>query len=216
MSYWFRQRLMKFNPNHDEKGQFASTNAAALGKAAKSLFDKATQAEPFVSKSLEDSVPSYATLDDFAFRLKTLPSTARKIGKYMVEGGLEFNAAVARVKDSLRYTVILPEDKYVEGIKQTLDSMKAKGFTIPSFRNTWGTPIYQGVNTNLKTADGQMLELQFHTHDSLSTKLLNHKEYEVEREVTATQEQKEKTNAIMQDRQSKLKVPKGALGYSYG
>lgn len=214
MSYWFRQRLMKSNPYHDERGRFASADSSA--SAATALVARATKAEPVVSRSVEASIPSYAKLDGFEFRLKTQTSTARKIGKEMVEEGISFQDAVLRIKDSLRYAVILPDDKYVAGIKQTLDGMKAKGFTIPSFRNTWGTPIYQGVNTNLQTPDGQFIEMQFHTPDSLATKTLNHVDYEANRQVGVSSETKEKTNAIMKERQSKLAVPQGALGYSYG
>lgn len=216
MSYWFRHRLMKFNPHHDNEGKFASADGAGAAAEASKLVDKATTIEPSVSKALEASVPEYAKLDEFDFRLKTLASTTRKIGKYMVEGNMSLAAAAARIKDSLRYTVILPEDKYVEGIKKTLGGMTAAGFTIPSFRNTWGTPIYQGVNTNLRTPDGHILEVQFHTDDSLSTKLQNHVEYEVERQVSVSNEDRERTNAIMMERQSKVHVPKGALGYVYG
>jgi hypothetical protein len=215
VSYWFRQRVMKFNPHHDDRGRFASTDGGREA-AASSLFNRATKDEPSVSQAIAKAVPGYAKLDGFANRLKSQASTSRKIGKKMAEEGLSLTDATSAIKDSLRYTVILPEDKYVEGIKHTLDGMKAEGFAIPSFRNTWGTPIYQGVNVNLKTPEGNMLEVQFHTPDSLSTKGLNHVDYEVNRQVGVSEADKEKTNTIMKDRQSKLKVPQGALGYNYG
>lgn len=217
MSYWFRHRLMKFNPHHDSRGLFSTAEGTAIDSAAKKLFTTAQKLEPGVSKIMKAAIPSYAHLDEQGFnnRLKSHASTVRKLGKYIIKRGQTLEQATQSLKDSLRYTVILPPDKYVEGIKQTLDNLKTSGLTVSAFRNTWGTPIYQGVNVNAKTPEGQVMELQFHTPDSSTTKALNHVDYEVYREVTTTPEVKEKTNAIMKDRQSKLKVPQGAVGYSY-
>jgi hypothetical protein len=50
------------------------------------------------------------------------------------------------------------------------------------FRNTWGKPGYQGINSWWRDpATGHTFEMQFHSPDSFSAKMLTHGPYEQQR-----------------------------------
>jgi hypothetical protein len=231
MSYWFRQRLMKreivtkFNENHDPaNGQFTSGGSSqgmtlertALIKAAHALVDKATAEEPKITQDIQKHTPANTKLEGLDFRLKQPGSTRDKLDKYIKEEGKSLSDAVASIKDLVRYTAVIPHDSYISGVKQTLDNLTHAGYKITSFRNTWNNPTYKGINTNLTTPTGQVVELQFHTPESFNTKMSNHHDYELERHPDATQTLREETTARMNQRVAALKVPSGAVGYHYG
>jgi hypothetical protein len=206
--------FLKFNPNHDQIGRFATGSGGSGGSVnsvppmapdvapiaerspqavaeAKALRAQALRAEPAVTQMMSDLIKQsggeFATLPDgtnsLEQRIKSTDSLARKIdgdAKKEFKGDVK-NAANA-VSDALRYTMVVPEATYSEGLAQTVKTMEAAGFKLRT-KNFWqpGDP-YDGVNIKAKK-NGLTVELQVHTAKSFDIKENKlHKILEVYRE----------------------------------
>jgi len=59
-------------------------------------------------------------------------------------------------------------------------------------RNTWNKgALYKGINTNWRTSDGHVIELQFHTPESFQAKQAGHVLYEEARSATTSPERRQ-------------------------
>ena len=115
-------------------------------------------------------------------RVKTADSLARKIFESKDES--RFKGDMVEVAknlfDVVRYTASFEEDKYVEGVKATLQALKDDGYTF-SVKNYWEDgDTYQGINVKL-FKDGVQSELQFHTPDSFEKKRIGHEFFKLQR-----------------------------------
>jgi hypothetical protein len=103
-------------------------------------------------------------------RLKTTDSLARKIdadAKKDYNGDID--KAASEISDVIRYTMVLDETNYTQGLAGLRDKFTADGNSVRT-KNAWqeGNP-YMGVNMKL-TKDGLTTELQLHTRKSLEVK----------------------------------------------
>ena len=75
-----------------------------------------------------------------------------------------------------------PEGSYTMNTQQTIDRLIADGYGPVKFKNTWGQPGYQGINSFWRDpTTGQTFEIQFHTPESFGAKMQTHPLYEEER-----------------------------------
>ena len=89
--------------------------------------------------------------------------------------------AFNKLKDIIRYTIQLPEDKFYDKYIQVNMLIKKKGYDIIKLKNSWeDNSPYKGINTVLKKGN-LCFEMQYHTEKSLKVKEINHKLYEEER-----------------------------------
>ncbi|MEZ0190487.1 XopAD/skwp family type III secretion system effector [Ralstonia solanacearum] len=115
-------------------------------------------------------------------------SIARKIALRQRAAQLAPEAAAAGVRDSLRYEVVLPAEGFGKTVNAILKMLGKQGLKVMRMKNPFAQPdtTYAGVNVNLRLASGNLpgdFEIQFHTAQSLSTKLRGHKDYEKLREL---------------------------------
>lgn len=87
--------------------------------------------------------------------------------------------------DSLRYTMVIPTELYVETVKAALTALEAIDMTPLKQKNYWvGGDGYQGINDIFYTAEAKapsgkfLWELQFHTPESFKFKSDSHILYE--------------------------------------
>lgn len=183
---------------------------------AKYVRSKAEIAEPKITidmKALEDSNSKLVGLD---FKLKGEDSLSRKIISDSIDDMVSYTKSATDIGDSVRYTLVINDIEYTNGIKKSLDSLTDKGYKINKFKNYWGGDIYQGVNVSLISPDGVKMELQFHTEDSFNTKeKLNHIYYEISRSKSTTKEEQGIANQIMSINQSLINVPDGIIDFKY-
>lgn len=218
MSYWTRwSAVRKADPYHDAEGRFASADGASAGSVAQKLYASAVKSEPQISDDIQRALPDGAKLEGFNYRLKSPGSIEEKLGKIVADGTAKNpEEAVREMRDLVRYTATVPADKYVSGMQTMLGKLQGEGYKVSSFRNYWGGSVYQGVNTNLISPSGQVLELQFHTPQSFEAKQANHADYEIARKPDVSESDAEAAKDRMVERQKQLEVPKGILGYQHG
>ena len=194
--------IEKFNPYHGKDGRFASASGGgavsftyAPGKSeahdmaiaranAQDKVAKAKEAEPKLTKMMEGcATAAGGTMVGLEYAVKGEGSLTRKIRTEMKEKGVTAKQAADSMKDVNRYTMQLNEDNFASGYNKTMKTLESQGYEVVRVKNTMGdtSAPYRGVNTNVKSPDGSIWELQFHTAKSLEVKEVNHKLYETQR-----------------------------------
>jgi hypothetical protein len=140
--------------------------------AATALRDRVLSVEPSITRDMQGIAESVGgELEGLKHRVKTTDSLARKIDQDAVaEFGGDREAAASKVSDAVRYTMIVDDDSYTDGLKTTLDTFEKEGYTVDRVKNFWpvGDP-YDGVNIKVSKG-GVAVEVQLHTPTSSNVK----------------------------------------------
>lgn len=143
----------------------------ARKKQAAELLEKATKAEKRVTPDLENLAQQNGMkMEGLDYRLKTEESLARKLD----------DTAPEQIGDALRYTMVSKPADLAGNAQKTLSKLESEGYQVMKVKDTFkpGAP-YKGVNTQIRSPDGQVFELQFHTPQSFDVKQnATHKLYE--------------------------------------
>ncbi|WP_405613836.1 hypothetical protein [Streptomyces sp. NBC_00076] len=153
--------------------------------AADDFMRRSQEAEPHITESMQSIAGRVdnGKLIGLEYRLKGEDSLKRKLATDMLEDiGVDHGRVLGDIKDSIRYTMEVPADRYTHGVQQAVDDLQAKGFENVTFKNTWDSAGYKGINSTWRDpTSGQVFELQFHTADSFTAKMDGHVLYEKER-----------------------------------
>lgn len=171
-------------------------------------YEKALQAEPEITKQVkavaEKTGMHPAGIEN---RIKGRESYLTKIKrKYNPEG------TSYEVKDIIRYTYTAPADEMTEKTMKAIELFRQAGYNTVEVKNTWmdSSSPYKGVNTTLRTPDGQAFELQYHTPESFSLKNAElHTLYEKARLLDKNSEERLKLEDEMFKLSDQLIPPKG-------
>jgi hypothetical protein len=184
------------NVERDEMGRFASSgsggtvtvmNSRAL---ASPIVSRAEKIEPKLTNDLQQAAKiAGGQLAGLQFRLKSEGSLMRKIqsdaqDKYPGDPkGLE--KAAKEISDANRYTMVAPQDSYTEMVQNALSHMSDLGYDVDRTKNYWVEGNnYKGINVAMVSGEGDRVELQFHTPESLNLKeSVQHPLYEAYREI---------------------------------
>ncbi len=117
------------------------------------------------------------------------------------------------VKDILRYTYTAPGEELAEKVLRTMELYSQSGYYTIEIKNYWldRRSPYKGINTTLRSPDGQIFELQYHTPESFSIKNGKmHELYERQRPIKdmSSKEYQELWNQMLQLSDS-VKAPRG-------
>ncbi len=188
---------------------------------ADETYKKAELIEPAISLDVSGLVePEYSELRGFEHRLKTIRSLRRKIIADSKDYQGSYLEAANNLSDVVRYTIVIPDELYVEKVDEYLNKLESIGYTIIDFKNNWGKDTCQGYNVRLGNKDGNgRFELQFHTPFGYQIKEGSTRDlYEVIRDENADLEAvilKIKAEKLRRALQKRVPVPKGAIEYKY-
>lgn len=140
------------------------------------LYAQATKAEPAVTADLESVATAVgAELGGLEHRLKTVDSLTRKLTTYAAEGREN-----QEVTDALRYTMVLPDAVYTDGVASALSLLADAYYLLVESKNYWvdhdwseWNGNYRGLNTVLRTPQDYRFEVQFHSESSWAVKSLD-------------------------------------------
>jgi len=152
--------------------------------AVDALRRAAADAEPAITEELQRILSRVdgATMPGLDFRLKGADSLYRKVATDLADLDVrDVGAALARIKDAVRYTAQMPEGGFTHGVESVVKQLTDAGHAPVSWKNTFGQPGYQGINSAWRSPDGQVFELQFHTPTSFDVKMAGHDLYEAAR-----------------------------------
>ena len=151
---------------------------------AKSLRTQAVKNEPQITEDLQKIASEVsAEMVGLEHKFKTEDSLTRKLVNraakiFEYELKQEFSEAravratflelVEEQNDVLRYTFVLPFEKYIFGFRNSLEKLKRKDYEIPEDKiwNAWkniGTSFdkgYRGINITIISSQKQIFELQ--------------------------------------------------------
>lgn len=141
------------------------------------LTRRASHIEPSLTRILTTVLERCprARLEGLEHRLKSLDSTARKLAD---RPGPFPSRGLPRVVDSVRYTVVVPDESFTADTQHILHELGLHGLRPRSLIDTFGLEGYQGVNTRWQTPSGVGCEVQFHTPLSRRMCELTHGLYE--------------------------------------
>jgi hypothetical protein len=147
-----------------------------------SFISRARNIEPRLTNDMveiSESVPG-SELAGLEFRLKAEDSLQRKVATDLLENpNMSTEEALSQIKDSVRYTMKIPDNGYVDGVNEAVSRLQANEYGNVSWKNTWGSDGYQGINSAWRDpTSGQVFEVQFHTPDSFDAKMVTHDLYE--------------------------------------
>ena len=182
-------------------------------KLAEGLIETAVQAEPEITAVLQSLESENARLVGLEHRIKSEESLTRKILSDAHDMEVSLEEAAALIGDVLRYTFCIDEDQYVSTADNIFRTLEENHLPVVKFRNRWGNEGYKGINTNLKTENGLLFELQLHTPASFEAKELEHANYEIARSETATEEERIAAEKYAKEIYAKVPVPEGSPEY---
>lgn len=145
------------------------------------------------------------------FRLKGDDSMYRKIATDLIDDvpPRDVDGAISSIKDAVRYTAQVPDAGFTDGVEAVTKELTESGFTPVSWKNTFGKPGYQGINSAWRSPDGQVFELQFHTPTSFDVKMSGHDLYEQARLPGVTTQEETRLQAEMERLFSTVPTPPG-------
>ena len=185
-------------------------------QAAQEVYDNAVQHEKLITAQMQKLAGDDAYLEGLDFRVKSYDSIEDKISRKVLKYGSTAEMAKLDINDSLRYTLIVDDATYESQVLSRLAKLKNQGYSIVDINNSWGnlgSPTYQGLNVTLKTQDGLLTELQFHTASSFNVKqTLNHDFYEISRNAASSLEVKKLSDEIQKINQ---KVFANTVNFKY-
>lgn len=191
--------------------------SAEENAAADQFLARAKDAESNITPVVMDvknGVPGAEAVGYPDFVLKSPESFKRKLATTLAESPTrDLDSALADMKDSVRYTLKLPEDGYTDGVNQTISKFQDAGFENVKFKNTWGSDAYKGINSFWRDPQtGHVFEMQFHTQESFDAKMTTHDLYEQARLPGVSTEQVQSLQSQQNQIFGAVPRPTGATG----
>lgn len=197
------------------KELYSLENSSSVDKmnSAELVRKKAVAVEPIITRDVVSIITASggepAGLD---FRLKSLASLQRKIDTEIM-AGVSKEQAIASIRDVIRYTAILDEQRFVEQYQKMQKDLEKQGYSTIIVKNTWkSNSAYKGINTFVSTfieKNNIIFELQYHTKQSFELKNGKlHELYEKFRDLNIPLAQKSEILLEMQKLSANLKEPK--------
>ncbi|WP_405463181.1 hypothetical protein [Streptomyces anulatus] len=205
-------------------GSWAGENGLRLDReensAANDFIRRSADAEPLITGAMQGIAGKIndGQLIGLEYRLKGDSSLKRKLATDLLEDSAVAPSRVLDdIKDSIRYTMEIPSRSYTQGVQQAVTDLQTKGFENVTFKNTWESAGYKGINSTWRDpVSGQIFELQFHTVDSFVAKMDGHALYEMERLPGNSPAQLAAIRAEQSELFGKVPVPRDAGGIRLG
>ncbi|MHC2567679.1 hypothetical protein ACVMH6_000007 [Rhizobium leguminosarum] len=140
---------------------------------AKSLLTRARDMEPRVTEKLNRAAKHYdGRLVGTQHQLKSLGSLEEKLKQQMALKKKTLEEATAGVNDALRYSVELNPQDFTVGLRGVLASLDDQGHVRVKSINTFTKPMpaFKAVNVTLRSPEGALWEIQFHTRQTFFLK----------------------------------------------
>ena len=187
--------------------QYLANISSQLQEEAVEYYRRCVAAEPAITADLFDiSEEIGAELFGIGFRLKSAGENAK--GVCRIADKIAGDMAVAKaagapityleaaegIHDIIRYTQLGTPDTLVWNYLLAREKLEEKGYRFVKVKNTWQTyslkAPYRRVNVQVESPSGIIFELQFHTSESLVTKMVEHINYEIRRNPKTSQKEK--------------------------
>lgn len=177
--YEFIEKAEQFLRTHDDSNYLDGENLSiedqeCVEKGIEMCLEQAKKIEPEITSVMKSVVnDGIGKFEGFEHRLKKRNSLARKIisdGKIrgiIDEAENKYIIAAKNICDSVRYTITLNDDVYLEKMDEYLHKIESLGYEIIEIKNNWATNPSGCKGFNVRVAlndiDNSVFEIQFHT-----------------------------------------------------
>lgn len=206
------------NPNSEisEFDKLSDENKIRVLSCINLVYENACLIEPSITSDVIELVnKTEGKLIPLNNTIKGKNSLKRKI----IADSVNYNYEIAarKIRDSVRYTIIIEDDIYVEKVDDYLHKLEEMGYQNIVVKNNWGTLKCQGINTKITTKDGKnVFEIQFHTPFGYQIKEMCTRDlYKIFRDHSAPADLKTKVVKLRKLLQSGVKAPENALEYNF-
>lgn len=153
------------NIKYNNKNEYGILKAQSKGMT---YYNKAVNKEPGITEYLKNTADQCGMeVAGIEYRIKDKDSYLSKIRRKFTPEGNQYE-----IKDILRYTYTASTDTLAAKTLNAIDMHGKAGYNTVEVKNYWldkNNP-YNGINTILRTPDGQAFELQYHTPESFDVK----------------------------------------------
>lgn len=174
-----------------------------------SCYNRVAEYEPKITRQVRAMAKETGMdLAGIENRIKSRDSYLKKIQRKYGPGFYEY-----QVKDILRYTYTASGEELARKVIKAMELYSKAGYQTVEIKNYWldERSPYKGINTKLRSPDGLIFELQYHTPESFFMKNGKmHELYEMQRPIKdmSSKEYRELGNRMLELSYS-LKVPIG-------
>ncbi|MGX2055616.1 XopAD/skwp family type III secretion system effector [Xanthomonas axonopodis pv. cassiae] len=140
---------------------------------AQALLRRARQMEPQVTDMLQNIAARYGgQLAGTQHQLKSYGSLQDKLKQRMALKKQPLDEAAASVNDALRYSVVLEPQGFTAGLRAVLAALDDQGHARVKLTNqfTEYPPVFKAINVTLRSPEGALWEIQFHTPETFALK----------------------------------------------
>ena len=203
----------------DRAGNISKEDLEECLRVTDEVYKNAEMHEPVISRDLINSAEATGSkMYGLDFRMKQPNSLAGKIIVDAEDEKLSYRQAGAKIKDAVRYTVIVDDKNFVSKYNQIKSSLEAKGYKEDRLKNFYkmyeeGTQCQKAIQCVYSTKDGYKFELQYHTYNSQGAKEVNHPLYEEYRKADTSEFRKSAISNTMRNQTApNVNNPEGILG----
>ncbi len=140
---------------------------------AQALRTRAREMEPKVTDMLRRvAAPHGGRLEGTQHQLKSHGSLLAKLEQRIALKKQTLEEAVAGVNDALRYSVVLEPQDFTAGLRGVLAALDDQGHVRVKLNNHFSTyrQTFKAVNVTLRSPEGALWEIQFHTPHTFQLK----------------------------------------------
>jgi ppGpp synthetase/RelA/SpoT-type nucleotidyltranferase len=189
--------------------------AAVAGEAVATILEACAEEGPITTNHLA-SLPPGARMHALEFRVKSPSSLARKIHSRLRRDRVVVGEATARdvcgrLTDVVRYTAVYSEHDEIPALaRSTVTSLESGGYKLVEAEHSYvdGNP-YKGVHLLVASPTGRVFELQIHSELSQRAKDELHVDYELERDMDRSWEERAAARARMDGLSATVPTPGG-------
>ncbi len=140
---------------------------------AQALLRRARQMEPQVTDMLQNIAARHAgQLAGTQHQLKSYSSLQEKLKQRVALKKQSLEEASASVNDALRYSVVLEPHGFTAGLRAVLAALDDQGHARVKLTNQFTAypPSFKAINVTLRSPEGALWEIQFHTPETFALK----------------------------------------------
>ncbi|MGS0578949.1 XopAD/skwp family type III secretion system effector [Xanthomonas oryzae pv. oryzicola] len=140
---------------------------------AQALLGRARQMEPQVTDMLQNIAARHGgQLAGTQHQLKSYSSLQEKLKQRVALKKQSLEEAAANVNDALRYSVVLEPQAFTAGLRAVLAALDDQGHARVKLTNQFTDypPVFKAINVTLRSPDGALWEIQFHTPETFALK----------------------------------------------
>ena len=157
-----------------------STYSLDVQNATSEIFQKSEKSEPKITKDITFLCKMFdGEMFGLEHRLKSPESIAQKIDRSMKIWHEKLESAINQIKDSIRYTCVIKDDKFSNSVNNIVNKLSSAGYQIVEFDNRFITrkgesesrkTSYKDICLKMIAPNGSKCELQFNTYAGIKAK----------------------------------------------